>query len=442
MLRKKQPKENQASTTTDCSRDAQLVMNAFDRSQAIIEFTPSGEILSANENFLSALGYALSEIQGQHHKMFVDSVEAASSSYQAFWRDLAQGHFMTGEYERLRKNGDKIWISASYNPVVDDQGQVIKVVKIASDITDTKLASIEQHALLEALSTSQAMIEFEPDGTIVTANDNFLNTVGYTLNEIQGNHHRMFCDSEYVASNDYTTFWRQLASGKHFAERFKRIAKNGQDVWIQASYNPVFDSNGKVYKVVKLATNITEEMTKELQNRKNTVNVAHGVASSASEMTATIDEISKNVSRTSTLASNSESVAMKSLEATQRLQESSKAIGKVIGVIQDLADQTNLLALNATIEAARAGESGRGFAVVANEVKELAKGTSEATQDIETNINDVQSQVDEFTTTTKQISDSIVEVNQNTKSIAAAIEEQSVTMVELSRSAEGLVAIT
>ena len=439
MLFKKKPKEvasNRIETTTN---DAESVLDAFSRSQAVIEFTPSGDIITANENFLATLGYTLDEIQGKHHRMFVVRAEVATDEYEAFWRDLSEGRFIAGEFERINKNGESVWISASYNPVIDDDGKVTKVVKIAADITATKQVSIERLALLDAISNSQAMIEFTPSGDIITANENFLATLGYTLDEIQGKHHRIFCDKEYVATNEYADFWRQLANGTHFTDRFRRVAKDGRDVWIQASYNPVLDGEGKPFKIVKIAADITAEMTTELRNREQTAGVAHTVASSATEMTATIQEISSNVSRTSTLAGDSESAAKASLEAAERLKESSKEIGNVVGVIQDLADQTNLLALNATIEAARAGESGRGFAVVASEVKELARGTTDATQTIENSISRVQAQVDEFADKTKQINDSIAEVNANTLTVASAIEEQTATMAELSRTAEGLI---
>lgn len=418
--------------------DSDAVLDAFSRSQAVIEFTPRGEIVTANDNFCDAVGYGLDEIVGAHHRMFVDPDEAASSEYHKFWEDLAQGGFFAGEFRRFTKSGDEIWISASYNSVLDDSGQVAKVVKIATDITETKRSALSQAALIDALSCSQAIIEFDPDGTIRTANDNFLNGLGYRLDEIQGQHHRMFCDPEYTGSNEYRSFWQQLANGQFAAGRFRRVRKDGSDIWIQASYNPVFNAEGKVVRVVKLACDITAEVVAEEQAAENARTVGQSVASSASEMTSTVQEISRNVTRTASIAKEAETHASSCGDSTAALEESSKQIGKVVTLIQELADQTNLLALNATIEAARAGENGRSFAVVANEVKELANETSEATTSIERSVNEIQQRVTSVATSTRAIEESITEVSSNANMIAAAIEEQSATMAILTENAQKL----
>ncbi|TWT46665.1 methyl-accepting chemotaxis protein [Botrimarina hoheduenensis] len=422
--------------------DAQAVLDAFNRAQAIIEFTPDGQILTANDNFLSVLGYTLDEIQGKHHRMFVDPQEVQTEAYTQFWKDLARGRHAAGEFARRKKNGQACWISASYNPVLNAAGQVTKVVKIAADITVTKQIAENESALISAFSSSQAMIEFTPEGTILKANENFLSTVGYTLEEICDNHHRMFCKPEYVQSSEYADFWSNLQRGKFQSGRFSRIDKSGREIWLLASYNPVFDAEGKVVRVVKLASNITDEVQAELQRKNDAQAVGQSVATSTTEMASTIEEISKNVSRTASLAQEAESHAQSSTTATDALQESSKAIGKVVSVIQELADQTNLLALNATIEAARAGESGRSFAVVANEVKELAQETSNATQSIELSVQQIQQRILEVAASTGRITESVTEVSGNTNTIAAAIEEQSITMGELSRTAENLVRLS
>jgi methyl-accepting chemotaxis protein len=239
--------------------DARSMLAAINRSQAIIEFDLSGRILTANENFLSAVGYELSEIVGQHHRIFVEPEEAKSAEYAAFWARLAQGHFDQNQYKRLAKGGREIWIEASYNPVTRGR-KPYKVVKFATDITAAKLKSLEDEGKLNALGRAQAVIEFTPKGEILTANENFLATVGYTLPEIVGKHHSMFCAPGYVSSAEYAEFWARLVRGEFVAAQFTRIAKNGSRVHIQASYNPILDAAGRVSKVVKFATDVTERV--------------------------------------------------------------------------------------------------------------------------------------------------------------------------------------
>lgn len=235
-------------------------MNAISRAQAVIEFELDGTILTANDNFLQTVGYTLEEIQGQHHSMFCEAAYADSPKYKKFWKDLAKGEFSAGEFKRLGKDGSQIWINASYNPIFDADGQPTKVVKFASDITGEKIRSAEQDGKMDAISRAQAVIEFSLDGTILTANDNFLQTVGYSLDEIQGQHHRIFCESSYVETTEYKSFWVTLAQGEFSAGEFKRLSKDGSEVWINASYNPIFDADGKPVKVVKFASNITEQV--------------------------------------------------------------------------------------------------------------------------------------------------------------------------------------
>ena len=241
------------------SSDAGAVLAAMSKSQAIIEFDLTGKILSANANFCAALGYELSEIVGQHHRMFVDPAEAASAEYRQFWSDLAAGKFDQRQYKRIGKGGKEIWIEGSYNPVFKG-GKPYKVVKFATDITTQKLKSAEDAGKLDALSRAQAVIEFTPAGEILTANENFLSTLGYQLSEIKGKHHSIFCESAYTNSDDYRKFWTRLAGGEFVADEFMRLGKGGKKVYIQASYNPIFDMNGKVFKVVKFATDVTKRV--------------------------------------------------------------------------------------------------------------------------------------------------------------------------------------
>ena len=236
--------------------DSHAILAALSKSQAIIEFTLEGRILSANENFCRALGYELKEIVGQHHRIFVDPSEASSPTYTEFWRNLAAGKFDQRQYKRIGKGGREIWIEASYNPVFR-RGKPYKVVKFATDITGSKLRAAEDAGMIAALSRVQAVIEFSPSGEILTANENFLAALGYSLAEIQGKHHSMFCDPAFARSDEYSKFWLRLAGGDFVADEFLRIGKGGRRVHIQASYNPILDMNGKVFKVVKFATDVT-----------------------------------------------------------------------------------------------------------------------------------------------------------------------------------------
>ena len=246
-------------------KTAEAISEALNRSQAVIEFTPQGIIVNANSNFLQAMGYQLSEIKGKHHKMFVEEEERKSAGYKAFWEELAKGKFKQAEYKRIKKSGEIIWLQATYNPIVNKQGAVEKVVKFACDITAQKLKSIDSEGKLEAINKSQAVIEFDPKGHIMTANENFLGAMGYRLEEIKGKHHAMFVDPKESASSEYKQFWEKLRAGKFQAARYKRFAKGGKEIWIEATYNPITDPKGEVLKIVKFATDITEQVKQEKQ---------------------------------------------------------------------------------------------------------------------------------------------------------------------------------
>jgi methyl-accepting chemotaxis protein len=233
--------------------------NAISDSHALIWFTTDGVIAGANANFCRALGYSAAEIVGKHHRIFVEQSVQEKPEYGQFWRDLAAGKMQKGQFRRITKTGQDVWIEASYDPVKEGD-KVVGVVKIATDITATKLASMHNENLLRALERSVAVIEFEPDGTIVEANVAFCSVMGYSRDEIVGKKHSMFCDQSYAQSPDYTEFWTMLRRGEFFSDSFQRIGKNGREVWIQATYNPVFSSRGAIYRIVKFATDVTERM--------------------------------------------------------------------------------------------------------------------------------------------------------------------------------------
>ena len=238
-------------------------IDAIMRSQAVIEFKLDGTIISANDNFLRTVGYRLDEIVGQHHRMFVAPADAQSAEYAAFWQALGRGEFQSREYRRMGKGGREIWLQATYNPMLDRAGRPVGVIKFATDITAQKQRAADDAGKIAAISRSQAVIEFELDGTVITANENFLGTMGYRLEEVVGRHHRIFVDPVLAASAEYQTFWARLRAGETFAAEFRRVGRDHREVWIQGSYNPVLDATGRPVKVIKFAVDITERKRAE-----------------------------------------------------------------------------------------------------------------------------------------------------------------------------------
>ena len=263
---------------------ARGVLAALDKAQAVISFELNGKIIDANANFLAALEYDRDEIIGEHHRMFVDPSDAASPEYDEFWRKLGSGAPHSGEYRRIAKSGREIWIEASYNPVFDGSGKLVKIVKFAIDVTEKKMQAANSAGQIAAISRSQAVIEFDLDGTIRTANENFLNAMGYRLDEIVGKHHRIFVDPVEASGADYAEFWQALGSGEFRASEYKRLQKGGGEIWIQATYNPIFDQNGRPFKVVKFATDITAQKSAVFSISKSLKSLAEG------DLSATIND--------------------------------------------------------------------------------------------------------------------------------------------------------
>ncbi|WP_065647416.1 methyl-accepting chemotaxis protein [Pantoea eucrina] len=348
-------------------------INAIRQHVAWIEFTPDGEIVDANALFLTLTGYQLQEIQGQHHRLFCSPFYSQTASYRRFWQTLAQGESITGIFERFNRQQQRFYLSATYFPVSDDKGRVYKVIKVASDITARHQELEHKEAIITALDRSMAVIEFTPEGEILSANANFLQHMGYGSEEIIGQHHRLFCYDDFY--HLHPDFWQKIARGQHFVGRFERKTASGERIWLEASYNPVVDADGRVYKVIKIASDITARV----EAAKRVADIALTTSGETSQITDNANDVLDETVRNSGLVAQRVNAAT---EIGMQLNASARNIGEVVNSINLIASQTNILALNAAIESARAGEAGRGFSVVAAEVRRLAASTASATRQI------------------------------------------------------------
>ncbi len=363
--------------------EAKQTLSAIDLSLAIIEFDTAGKILSANQNFCAAMGYALSEIKGQHHSLFVEPAFALSPDYAAFWAKLGRGEFDAQEYLRIGKGGAEVWIQASYNPVKNARGVVTRVVKVATVITAQKLRNAEFEGKIDAISRAQAVIEFTPDGKVITANENFLKALGYGLAEVQGQHHRMFVEPALAQSPQYQDFWRKLNSGEFVAAEFKRIGKGGREVWIQASYNPIFDDKKRVTKVVKFANDVTprvravEEVANGLEqlaknNLKHRIEatidpafekVRHDFNTAMSMLDETMAAVSGSTESVSSgaqqIASASDDLSRRTEQQAASLEETAAALDEITSTVRRSAEgakQASAAAAGARADAATSGQ--------------------------------------------------------------------------------------
>lgn len=450
---------------------AQGRLQAVCHSHAVIEFALDGTILDANPAFLEAMDYRLEEIRGRHHAIFLDPGAAEREEYRQFWKALAAGQHQTSEFRRLAKGGREVWIQASYCPVLGRGGAPERVVKFATDITARKLLAADHAGQIAAINRSQAVIEFRPDGVVLTANDLFLGAMGYRLEEVQGQHHRIFVDPAEAARPDYAAFWEALRRGEFQAGEYRRLGKGGREVWIEATYNPILDPAGRPWKIVKYATDVTAKARDRLRRAEigQTVDTAltqfsaavartnaqasgaaaasrevstnvQAVAAGAEELAVSVAEITRQVVETSRATTAAKEEVQRANGMVQDLVGAAGRIGDIIKLITDIAGQTNLLALNATIEASRAGDAGRGFAVVAGEVKGLAGQTAKATDEIARQIGGVRSAVVNVVSAIGSISDAIASLDGIAAAIASAVEEQSVVTQDVSANMQAVAA--
>jgi methyl-accepting chemotaxis protein len=498
---------------------------AIGRAQAVVEFDMDGKIREINDNFARVMGYSRAEVMGKHHNMFVEPAVASSGDYRNFWAKLNRGENDLGTYKRLARGGREVWLQASYNPIADANGKPFKVVKYASDVTEATERNVDFAGQLAAIDRSQGVIEFDLDGTIRKANENFLRVMGYSQGEVVGRHHSMLVGTAQSSSADYHALWAKLNRGENEVGSFKRVAKGGREVWVQASYNPIADNSGRVFKVVKYASDVTSAMqaqselqvavqqtqgavkyaidgdlthripmegkngdlealcrgvnsllesTAELVKRvkaasgevqvgaeeisRGNINLSQRTeeqassleetASSMEEMTSTVRQTADNAAQANQLALAARQQAEKggavvssAVSAMGAINDASRKIADIIGVIDEIAFQTNLLALNAAVEAARAGEQGRGFAVVATEVRNLAGRSATAAKEIKALIQDSVAKVDEGSKlvdesgkTLEEIVQAVKKVTDIVAEIAAASREQSSGIEQVNKS--------
>jgi methyl-accepting chemotaxis protein len=397
---------------------------AINKALAVIEFELDGTIIKANENFLDLMGYSLDEVKGKHHSIFVAPEEKESPEYRQFWSKLGKGEFDQRLYRRLAKNGAEVWIQASYNPIMDGLGRPFKIVKYARDVTQQQLQAADFAGQIAAINKARAVIEFDIEGNILKANENFLKAVGYSLSEIRGKHHSIFVDDAERNSDDYRTFWPRLGKGQYDSGLYLRVRKDGKSLWLQANYNPIFDMHGRVIKVVKYATDVTIQT----QANQTLQTAVRGLSEALKTGAESATQANALVQSTSSIAQQGGEVMTEVVKKMAAINSSAEKITDIVSVIDEITFRTNLLALNAAVEAARAGEHGRGFAVVASEVRSLAQRTAASASEIKSLINDAVNE-------TRQGTDLVTDAGKTMKKMVSSIDSITDIIETISTSA-------